>query len=84
MQFTHTLDCGDIGEIDATVSFDYEPAEEMVMYPNEDAHPGCAEMATVTSVMGTINNIYMELLPLLSEEVIELLAEAALESMGEE
>ncbi len=37
-------------EIPVTVHYDYQPEEKSVMYPNDSAHPGCPESATINSI----------------------------------
>ncbi len=37
-------------EIPVTVYFDYQPEEETVMYPNDQAYPGCPASVTINAV----------------------------------
>ena len=39
----HTLDCGELGELDLVVEYDYQPPERMTR-----DYPGCGESITVT------------------------------------
>ena len=51
---------GEMGEIDLTVFFDYQPAERM-----ERDYPGCSESAELESVIANINNNKIDILPLI-------------------
>lgn len=66
MQIATTLDCGAIDEIEVIVYFDYQPFEAAVMNPIEDAEPGCAESAEISSVTAEIGGVQVELLPLIT------------------
>ena len=37
-------------EIEVEVDYDYSPAEPMVLYPNEDAYPGCPADIYITEI----------------------------------
>lgn len=45
MEFTQTLDFGDLGEMDCDIEFDYQPAERQTR-----SDPGCDAEVTITSV----------------------------------
>ena len=38
-------------EVKLAVDFDYSPYERRILYPNEDAHPGCDASITINDVV---------------------------------
>ena len=76
------LGCEFLGEMDATVHFDYLPAEPEVLWPTDDAHPGCAEEADITNVMASINGITQPVTVL--DPFLEVLSERAIEWLNEQ
>ena len=38
-------------EIGVVVDYDFQPEEKTVMYPNDQAHPGCDAYVTINSVL---------------------------------
>ena len=44
-------------ELEYDVLYDYQPPEPMVMYPNEDAYPGCDASVDVWAVMRRCSKI---------------------------
>lgn len=82
MQIETTLDCGALGEIDVIVHFDYQPREEAVMNPIEDAEPGCAEAADISSIIGSIAGIQLDLRFATLEHDIGTLETECLESVN--
>ena len=60
-----------------TVHFDYQPAEEAVLAPNDAAYPGCPEDVTINEV--TIGED--DIMPALSREFISELEERVLDEI---
>ena len=83
-QFTTTLDCEFLGELEATVHFDYLPEEKEVWYPNEDAHPGCPHEADVTNVIVKINEQSHSIMAMMPVHLVEELEERAIEWFSEQ
>ena len=84
MKFDTYISCGILGEeLPASVYFDYEPAEEAVLYPIDDAYPGCAESADIHSIVVSINGYAVEVLPLIDEIDLGELEEECLEAYND-
>ncbi len=66
-------------EIAIVCHFDYEPAEPEVLHPIEDAYPGCAECATISSVHFNINGNLSYVTGLIDEVFMAELEEACLD-----
>ena len=87
MIFKHLLDCEYLGEFEAIVNFDYQPAEPMVTNPDAQGFgPGCAAEASVTSVVIVINGTDQQVMDIIPSFYMELIEEAAVEfvNSGEE
>jgi hypothetical protein len=82
--FTTELDCEFLGELTATVHFDYLPAEPEVLYPTDDAHPGCAEEADITNVIVKLNGMFQSIMALVPEHLVDELAERAIEWLNDQ
>lgn len=81
MKYETTIEAGLFEEFEARIEFDYEPEEKEVLYPVDDAYPGCPEDASLTSVMISVNDQWIEVLPILSYIAIDQLEEECLENM---
>ena len=77
--FETTLDCEFLGELDAKVHFDYLPAEPEVLWPTDDAHPGCPEEADITNVIVKINEQSHSIIGMMPEHLVNELAATAIE-----
>ena len=82
MQIATTLDCGAIDELDVIVYWDHQPYEAAVLNPIEDAEPGCAESAEISSVTTEIGGVQVELLPLITAYDVNELETECLESLN--
>ena len=82
--FTTTIDCEFLGELEADVHFDYLPEEPEVLYPTDDAHPGCAEEADITNVIVEMNSMKQSVMAMIPEVYIEQLQERAIEWINEQ
>jgi hypothetical protein len=61
MQTETTLECGQLGELDVTITFTYTPATEPVLYPIDNAHPGDSAEVNVIMVTTLINGIVTDI-----------------------
>jgi len=61
MKTETTLDCGQLGELDVTITFNYTPATEPVLYPIDNAHPGDSAEVDVIMVTTLINGIVTDI-----------------------
>lgn len=77
--FTTTLDCEFLGEVYADVKFEYLPEEPEILWPVDDAHPGCEADADIIDVIITINGIKQSVISMVPEFYIEELAERAID-----
>ena len=82
-QFRTEIETEVLGELDASISFDYQPAEPAVMNPIEDAYPGCAEEFSVTSLEVFINDKWERVLDLVPEYYHDLLEDKCREFFNE-
>ncbi len=74
MIFTHPHQFdGMAEEIDLVIDYDYEPAEPEVLHPIEDAYPGCAECATISSVMFNIGGVFSTVTDIIDQSFMEVL-----------
>ena len=83
MRFTHYKEFDGLEEIALIIDYEYEPEEKQVLYPIDDAYPGCAENAVITAVAFNINGRFTSITSLIAEDLKEELVEAALESYHE-
>lgn len=49
-EITASIDGGDLGDLDVTVTFTYERGEKPVYYPPDSAHPGVPESVEIEKV----------------------------------
>ena len=66
-QFRTQIETEILGELEASISFDYQPEEPEVLHPIEEACPGCAEEFSVTSLEVFINDKWHQVLDLVPE-----------------
>ena len=79
MRFTHPHQFdGMADEIDLVIDYDYEPAEPQVLHPIEDAYPGCAECATISSVMFNIKGRFSDVTDIIDQGFMEVLEDYCL------
>ena len=83
-QFQTDLDCEFLGEISASVYFDYTPAEPAIMNPIDKAEPGCAEEADVTCVEILINGTTCDVMEMIPEFYVSELEERAIEFINQQ
>jgi len=81
MNYETTIEAGLFEEFEAKIEFDYQPKEEQVLYPVEDAYPGCAEAANITSVEIFVGGAWVETLSSLSTFAIDELETECLENL---
>lgn len=81
MKHETTIDAGILSELEAKIYFDYEAAEEEVLYPVDDACAGWPASVGLTSVKVLINKEWVEVLPILSVFAIDELETECLENM---
>ena len=57
------------------VDYDYQPAEESVLYPNDRAYPGCPAEVTINAVWVGLKNVREDLdigtIERLADEIME-------------
>ena len=79
MRFTHHYQFDGLDEIALVIDFDYEPEEKEVLYPIDEAYPGCPENAVISSVQFNIGGVYSTVTGMIDEAIMEELVEACLE-----
>lgn len=70
-----------ITEKELRIEFDYQPFEEQILYPIDDAYPGCPEAAMIVSVDVWIGDGWIDILESLSPDAISRLEEECLENL---
>ena len=75
-------------EFEISVDYDYQPYEKQVLYPNEDAYPGCPEQVTVTGIYipraepcRGIPRYSDDILPYLSAKDIEVIEQEIMDAI---
>jgi hypothetical protein len=83
MRFTHYHQFEELNDsVALVIDYDYEPSEPAILH-GDDAYPGCAENAVISSVQLSIHGLFLPLKFLISESLEELLVEACLENHRE-
>ena len=72
-KFSTEVETEILGELQAKIEFDYQPAEPAVLNPIEDAYPGCDEEFSVTSLEVLINFNWFQVLDLVPADYHDLL-----------
>ena len=79
MIFTHPPQFdGCCEEIDLVIAYDYEPAEPEVLYPVEDAYPGCAENAEISEIQFNIGGLLSSVTDVIDQDFKDSLVEYCL------
>ena len=82
-QFRTQIETEILGELEASISFDYQPEEPEVLHPIEEAYPGCAEEFSVTSLEVLINDNWHQVMDLVPEYYHDVLEDKCRESFNE-
>jgi len=79
MTFTHYHEFNGLKEVALEISYDYQPEEETVLYPVDDAYEGCAEKAMISSVCMNIRGNLTDITRMITDDFMRELEEFALE-----
>ena len=62
-------------ELPVEIDYDFQPYEKQVLYPNDDAYPGCPASVTITSVWIGLTDVLEDLdattIEILEAEILE-------------
>jgi hypothetical protein len=84
-QFNTDLDCEFLGELSATVYFDYtEGQKEIIHAPAEDCQEGLAPEVSLLAVIVVINQGHHDIQHMIPEVYVDQLEERAIEFINEQ